>query len=65
MHRGVGRARELHVGFDAERLYVRVDSTTRARPAREWDLVLELAAPVQVTARGAASRGRRGGAVRA
>jgi alpha-amylase/alpha-mannosidase (GH57 family) len=47
MHRGVGRARELHVGFDAERLYVRVDFDDQGAPGKEWDLVLELAAPVQ------------------
>jgi alpha-amylase/alpha-mannosidase (GH57 family) len=45
MHRGSGLARALHFGFDAERLYLRLDFAAGAPPGEGVDLRLERIEP--------------------
>ena len=51
MHRRGSTARDLYYGFDAERLYLRLDFTARVPPGAGVDLALEFAAPRPVHAR--------------
>jgi len=45
MHRRGGPARQLHVGFDAARLYLRLDFSTPQPPGEDTDLTLEFVEP--------------------
>ncbi len=53
MHRGAGLAKEVHFGFDARHLFVRVDFTARL-PGEAVDLALEIMTPrpVRLSVRG-------------
>src|SRR6185503_1525074 len=45
MHRALGLVRDLHYGFDAERLYLRLDFHAGSPPGADVDLRLEIVEP--------------------